>query len=137
MSKSVEAIEGIGPKFGAKLREAGCSSPAKLLKDGATRKGRKAIAASTGISDSIVLRCVNMADLFRIKGVASQYAELLEAAGVDTVKELRNRNPKNLVEAMQKANAEKKNKLVRQLPSEKMIAGWVAQAKELKPIVTY
>ena len=137
MSKSIEAIEGIGPKFGAKLSKIGCGSPAKLLKDGATRKGRKQIAASAGISESIVLRCVNMADLFRIKGVASQYAELLEAAGVDTAKELRNRNAKNLHQAMLGTNTRKKNRLVRQLPNEKMVAGWIAQAKKLEPIVTY
>jgi predicted flap endonuclease-1-like 5' DNA nuclease len=135
MAKSIEAIEGIGPKYGAKLRAANCSSPAQLLRDGATRAGRKNICKQTGISDSIVLRCVNMADLFRIKGVATQYAELLEAAGVDTVKELRNRNAANLTAAMAKANDKKK--LVRQLPSESMVAKWVAHAKTLKPIITY
>ena len=135
MAKSIEAIEGIGPKYGAKLRAIGCSSPAKLLKDGADRKGRKAIAQKAGISDSIVLRCVNMADLFRIKGVATQYAELLEAAGVDTVKELRNRNAANLTEAMRTTNDKKR--LVRQVPSQKMVEKWVAQAKKLKPMVTY
>ncbi len=135
MAKSIEAIEGIGPAYGAKLRNIGCSSPAKLLKDGANPKGRKAIAEKAGISESIILRCVNMADLFRVKGVATQYAELLEAAGVDTVKELRNRNPGNLTEAMQKTNAEKK--LVRQVPSLKMVENWVAQAKQMDPMVTY
>ncbi len=135
MAKSIEAIEGIGAVYGAKLHKIGCSSPAKLLKDGASRKGRKAIAAKAEMSESIVLRCVNMADLFRIKGVATQYAELLEAAGVDTVKELRNRNPANLTEAMQKTNDTKK--LVRQVPSLKMVENWIAQAKELDPVVTY
>ena len=135
MAKSIEAIEGIGTVYGAKLRKIGCSSPAKLLKDGATRKGRKDIATRADISESIILRCVNMADLFRIKGVATQYAELLEAAGVDTVKELRNRNAANLTVAMQNTNAEKK--LVRQVPSQKMVEDWVAQAKKLDPIVTY
>lgn len=137
MSKSIEAIEGIGPKYGEKLRKIGCSSPGKLLSDGATRKDRKKIAAAAGISEAIVLRCVNMADLFRIKGVATQYAELLEAAGVDTVKELRNRNPKNLHEALRKANESRKKSYVRQLPTEKMVAGWIAQAKSMKPVVTY
>lgn len=135
MAKSIEAIEGIGTVCGAKLKNIGCSSPAQLLKHGADRKGRKTIAEKSGISESIVLRCVNMADLFRIKGVATQYAELLEAAGVDTVKELRNRNPANLTEAMQATNAQKK--LVRQVPSEKMVANWVTQAKSLAPAVTY
>ncbi|MEM7195486.1 MAG: DUF4332 domain-containing protein [Pseudomonadota bacterium] len=135
MAKSIEAIEGIGPVYGAKLRAIKCSSPAQLLKDGATRKGRKQIAEKSGISDSIILRCVNMADLFRIKGVATQYAELLEAAGVDTVKELRNRNAANLTKAMADCNA--KRKLCRQVPSLSMVEKWIAQAKTLKPVVTY
>lgn len=135
MAKSIEAIEGIGPKYGAKLRAIGCGSPAKLLQDGATRKARKEIAAKAGISESIVLRCVNMADLFRIRGVATQYAELLEAAGVDTVKELRNRRADNLTAAMRDTNAKKK--LVRQVPSERMVADWIGQAKKLQPVVSY
>lgn len=135
MAKSIESIEGIGPKHGKKLRSAGCASPAALLRDGGTRKGRKAICDATGISDKIVLRCVNMADLFRIKGVATQYAELLESAGVDTVKELRNRNAANLAEAMRATN--EKKKLVRQVPSESMVSNWVAQAKNLKPAISY
>ena len=135
MAKSIEAIEGIGPKYGAKLRAIGCGSPAKLLQDGATRKGRREIAGKSGISDAIVLRCVNMADLFRVKGVATQYAELLEAAGVDTVKELRNRNAQNLVTALRETNARKR--LVRQVPNEKMVVGWITQAKKLTPMVSY
>lgn len=135
MAKSIEAIEGIGPIYGKKLRKVGCGSATTLLKNGATRQGRKKIADESGISDSIILRCVNMADLFRIKGVATQYAELLEAAGVDTVKELRNRNAANLATAMKETNDKKK--LTRQVPSEKMAADWVAQAKKLDPIVTY
>jgi predicted flap endonuclease-1-like 5' DNA nuclease len=135
MAKSIEALEGIGPKYGAKLRAVGCTSPDKLLQDGATRKGRREIAAKTGIREAVILRCVNMADLFRIKGVATQYAELLEAAGVDTVKELKQRNAKNLAHAMREIN-DKRN-LVRQVPNEKMVTAWVAHAKKLKPAVTY
>lgn len=137
MSKSIERIEGIGPKYGAKLNKIGCGSPAKLLKDGATRKGRKQIAASAKISESIVLRCVNMADLFRIKGVGAQYAELLEASGVDTVKELRKRNPNHLRLAMEETNAKRKRMIVRQLPTARMVNNWVAQAKKLKPVMSY
>ena len=135
MAKSIEAVEGIGKRYGKKLRAAGCSSPAALLRDGATRKGRRAICAQTGISDKIVLRCVNMADLFRVKGVSTQYAELLEVAGVDTVKELRRRNAANLAAAMHAANNRKKR--VRRVPGERRVKSWVAQAKKLKPVVIY
>ncbi len=135
MAKSIEALEGIGPNYGAKLRAVGCGSPDKLLRGGATRKGRREIAAKTGIREAVILRCVNMADLYRIKGVATQYAELLEAAGVDTVKELKNRNAKNLARAMSEIN--EKKQLVRQVPNEKMVAAWVAHAKKLKAGVSY
>lgn len=137
MAKSIQAIEGIGPKCGAKLRAAKCGNPARLLKAGATRRGRKDLCEQSDLGHFLILRCVNMADLFRIKGVASQYAELLEAAGVDTVKELRNRNAENLTTAMAKANTKKKKRLVQQLPSEKMVRKWISHAKKLKPVVTY
>jgi predicted flap endonuclease-1-like 5' DNA nuclease len=135
VSKSIEAIEGIGPAYGKKLRAVGCTSPARLLKDGGTKKGRDKIAKETGISSSVILRCVNMADLFRIKGVASQYAELLEAAGVDTVKELKNRNAANLAAKMQEVN--KAKRLTRTVPSEKMLSDWIKQASKLAPMVSH
>ena len=135
MAKKIESVEGIGAVYGEKLRAAGCGTTAQLLKQGATRKGREVLAEKTSISPSIIMRCVNMADLFRIKGVATQYAELLEAAGVDTVKELKHRNAANLSLAMRQANAARK--LVRQLPADKTVAGWIEQAKALPPVVTY
>lgn len=135
MSKSIESIEGIGPSKGKKLRECGCTSVGKLLQHGCTKQGRSKLAQDSGISESVILKAVNMADLFRVKGIASQYAELLEAAGVDTVKELRNRNVANLASKMAECNAAKK--LVRQVPSESMVEKWVSQAKELPPMVTY
>jgi len=135
MGKKIEDIEGIGPKFGEKLRGAGIASTKKLLDLGATKKGRKALAESTGVDEKKILTWVNMADLFRGKGVASQYSEMLEAAGVDTVKELRNRNAANLAKKMGEVNAKKK--IVRVVPTEKMVQDWVDQAKELPPKVTY
>ncbi len=135
MSKSIETIEGIGPKTGASLRRAGVFTVEKLLDTACSKPGRRALAADTGINEKQLLRCVNMADLFRINGVASQYAELLEAAGVDTVKELRNRNAENLAIKMADVNAAKR--LVRVTPSASVVAKWVAQAKVLTPKVTH
>ncbi|NKB62325.1 MAG: DUF4332 domain-containing protein [Gammaproteobacteria bacterium] len=135
MTKSLQLLEGVGPKHAAALKASKCQSPKQLLEQGATKKGRKELAAKTGIDESIILRFVNMSDLFRVKGVSSQYAELLKAAGVDTVKELKNRNPANLTVAMKETN--EKKKLCRQIPSQSMVEGWVAQAKSLPPVVTY
>jgi len=135
MGKKIEDIEGIGKVYGNKLRKCGCNGTAKLLKAGATRKGRAQLVKDSGISSKIIMRCVNMADLFRIKGVASQYAELLEASGVDTVKELRKRRADALTAKMAEVNARKR--LCRVVPSEKRVADWVRQAKRLKPVVQY
>ena len=135
MSKSIESIEGIGPKFGEALRKAGINSVDSLLEAGATRKARANLAATTGISEARILKCVNMADLFRINGVASQYAELLEGAGVDTVKELMHRNAENLAAKMAEVN-EAKN-LVRRPPSSRVVGDWIAQAKKLPGKVSY
>lgn len=135
MAKKIEDIEGIGPSNGKKLRAAGINSVGKLLTLCCDKKGRAATSKTTGISESSLLKWTNHADLFRISGVASQYAELLEAAGVDTVKELRNRNAANLTVAMKDVNDKKK--LVRRPPSEKVVTEWVAQAKKLKPTVSH
>ncbi len=135
MSKTIEAIEGIGPAKGKKLRACGCNSVAKLLERGGSKKGRAQLAKESGIAESVILKAVNQADLFRINGIASQYAELLEAAGVDTVKELRNRNVANLTSKMAEVNGKKQ--LCRQVPSEVVVTKWVSQAKELPPMVSY
>ena len=135
MAKSIEKIEGIGPKTGEALRSAGVKTVESLLEAAADKKSRVALADKTGISEARILKCVNMADLFRINGVASQYAELLEGAGVDTVKELRNRNPENLATAMAEVNDTKN--LVRRAPSTVVVRDWVAQAKKLPPVMTY
>lgn len=135
MSRNIESIEGIGPKFGEALRGAGIKTVDSLLDAGGTKKDRSDLAARTGISEARILKCVNMADLFRINGVASQYAELLECAGVDTVRELQHRNAENLAAKMAEVNEEKN--LVRRPPSNRVVADWVTQAKKLPAKVTY
>ena len=134
MAKIVD-IEGIGEVYAKKLVDAGISTVAGLLKAGATAKGRKALEEKTGISHALILEWVNLADLFRIKGVGEEYSDLLEEAGVDTVKELAQRNADNLHAKMVETNAEKE--LVRKLPSSKQVADWVAQAKALPRVVEY
>jgi len=135
MSKTITDIEGIGPANQKKLAKAGVRSVEGLLKEGATKSGRKKIAEASGIDEKKVLDYVNMADLFRIKGIASQFAELLKAAGVDTVKELRNRKPENLHAKLLETNEAKK--LTRVVPGVKQVADFVEQAKSLDPIVKY
>lgn len=135
MSYPIEKIEGIGAKNAEVLRSNGITQTHHLLSQGASRKGRKDVAEKTGIDEKKILKWANMCDLMRIKGVGEEYSELLEAAGVDTVKELRNRKPDNLRKAMVEAN--EKRKMVRQLPSQKQVEGWVKQAKDLDPIMSY
>ncbi len=132
---SIDAIEGIGHKYATKLRKARVRTTEALLKVGATRKGRKDLAEVTGLSDHQILEWVNRADLMRVKGVGEEYSDLLEAAGVDTVKELRRRNAANLLSAMVEVNT--KRRLVRRLPTLSMVERWVAHAKELDPVVKY
>ena len=131
----IDTIEGIGPVYKAKLKELGIETVASLLELGASRKGREELAANSAISEALVLKWVNMADLMRISGVGEEYSELLEAAGVDTVKELRNRNPENLLKAMLEANQQ--HAMVRRTPHLSEVESWVAQAKLLDPVITY
>lgn len=135
MAKEISAIEGIGPVFGEKLSSAGVSTVEKLLSEGATRTGRKHLATATGIDEGKILDWVNMADLFRIKGIASQFAELLKVAGVDTVKELRTRNAENLHEKLVEVY-EAKN-ITRAVPALSQVEDFISQAKSLEPVVTY
>ena len=128
-------IEGIGPVFARKLAKAGIRGTGGLLTKGATPKGRKEIAAKSGIGGRLILEWVNLADLYRIKGVGSEYSDLLEEAGVDTVVELAKRDAKKLYEKMLAVNA-KKN-LVNQMPGRKQVTKWVAQARRLPRIVKY
>ena len=131
----IASIEGVGPAYAEKLKAAGIKDTAGLLERAKDPKGRKAVAAETGIAEDRILKWANMCDLMRIKGVAEEYSELLEAAGVDTVKELKTRKPENLHAKMLEVNEAKK--LVRQVPSAKSVADWVEQAKALPPTMTY
>ena len=131
----IEAIEGIGEVYGTKLRAANITTTAALLKRCATAKDRKALAEETGIDSSDLLNWANRADLFRIKGVGEEYSDLLEAAGVDTVPELGQRNADNLYKKLLEVNAEKK--LVRRPPTQKAVSDWVAHAKELPRALHY
>lgn len=135
MAYKIIEIEGIGSTYAAKLNEAGIITTDDLLNRAATKKGRDEIASTTGIPEKLILKWANHADLFRIKGVAGQFAELLEAAGVDTVKELRHRVAANLHAKMVEVN-EAKN-LCNRVPAEKEIQRMIDQAKELTPVMTY
>ncbi len=128
-------IEGVGEAYAKKLRAAGITNLAILLEKGASPKGREEIAAKTGISHNLILKWVNHVDLYRVRGVGSEYAELLEVAGVDTVVELSKRVPQHLFEKMLAVNKEKK--LVRRTPLLAQVEGWVEQAKKLPRVINY
>lgn len=134
MAKIID-IEGIGAVYAKKLSAIGITTTNKLLKKGITPKGRQDIAQQTGISYNLILEWVNHADLYRIKGVAEEYSDLLEEAGVDTVPELAQRNPENLYAKIVEVNSMKK--LVRQLPSQRQVADWVDQAKTMPRMIQY
>ncbi len=131
----IEEVEGIGPTYGEKLRGAGITHTDKLLELCCDKSGRKRVADETGLQESQLLKWVNMADLFRIKGVGPEFAELLEAAGVDTVKELATRNAENLAAKMDEVNEQKK--LTRRVPNQEALQGFIDQAKELPQTVTH
>jgi uncharacterized membrane protein/predicted flap endonuclease-1-like 5' DNA nuclease len=134
-SKGLKYIEGIGDVYRQKLRQAGITNVDELLDQGSTVQGRNEIVNRTGISEKLLLRWINEADLYRINGIGQEYAELLEAAGVDTVPELAQRVPANLLEKMAAANAQKK--MVRRLPDLSQVESWVAQAKSLPRVINY
>ena len=135
MSYKIEQIEGIGEAYASKLRDAGISTTQELLEACATKRGREKTAEATGISGKLILKWTNHADLFRIKGVAGQFAELLEAAGVDTVKEFRHRTAENLYKKMVEINDARN--LCNRVPSATELQRMIDQAKELEPIITY
>jgi predicted flap endonuclease-1-like 5' DNA nuclease len=134
MSKLIE-IEGIGEVYEAKLKGAGILTSQALLKKGASPQGRKELVEKSGISDEMILRWVNHADLMRVKGIGNEYAELLEAAGVDTIPELAQRKPENLFAKLVQVNAERER--VRRLPTLAQVTDWVEQAKCLGRVIQY
>lgn len=135
MGYKIEEIEGIGSVYSEKLIAIGIKTTEDLLEKAASKKGRADLADESGISEKLILKWTNHADLFRIKGVAGQFAELLEAAGVDTVKEFRHRVPENLHAKLVEVNEEKK--LTGRIPSLKELTEMIEQAKTLEPKMTY
>ncbi|MFZ0548966.1 MAG: DUF4332 domain-containing protein [Candidatus Promineifilaceae bacterium] len=128
-------IEGIGTVYTKKLEAAGVSTTEELLKAGTTPSGRKSLVDKTGISAKLILKWVNRTDLFRISGIGEEYADLLEIAGVDTVPELAQRNAGNLYTTIVEVNEEKQ--LVRRVPGESQVQGWIDQAKNLPRAISY
>jgi len=134
-SYKITDIEGLGDVYAKKLDAVNVRTVGALLKKGCTKKGRQDLAAATGIDETLILKWVNAADLFRVKGIGSEYSQLLEMSGVDTVKELRNRKAENLHAKMAEVN--KSKKLVRQLPGLSLVEAWIKTANELEPMVTH
>ena len=135
MGYKIEDIEGIGPAYGAKLAKAGITNTDGFLEHCCDRKGRKKVCTDVDISEKHLLKWANLADLMRISGIGPQFSELLEAAGVDTVKELRNRNAETLAVKMKEVQQEKR--LTRTAPGVSTVSRWVAQAKQMAPVITH
>ena len=135
MSYKISEIEGIGPSYAEKLAKADIQTTDDFLKLCCDAKGRKNTSETTGVSESQLLKWANMADLMRVSGIGSEYSELLEAAGVDTVKELRNRNAENLTTKMEEINNQKN--LCRATPSQPTVEKWIEQAKTMEPVITH
>ncbi|NNF06294.1 MAG: DUF4332 domain-containing protein [Candidatus Eisenbacteria bacterium] len=135
MSYKIDEIEGIGPAYAEKLAGAKISTTDDFLTLCCDKAGRKTVAESTGLSEGQLLKWANLADLMRVSGIGPQYSELLEAAGVDTVKELRNRNAENLATKMEEVNGEKK--LARATPAQSVVQGWIEAAKGMDPKISH
>ncbi len=132
---SIDTIDGMKRTEARTLRKSGVRTTEKLLRRAGTRSGRRELASNTGLTERQILDWVNRADLMRVKGIGEEYSDLLEAAGVDTCKELRNRNPQSLLVRMTQVNSKKR--LVRRLPTEVMVKRWVNHAKSLPPAVSH
>jgi predicted flap endonuclease-1-like 5' DNA nuclease len=132
----IEEVEGIGPVYAEKLAGAGVTTTDDLLEAGAKPGGRSSLEATTGISGSLILEWVNHVDLMRIKGVGSEYSDLLEAAGVDSPAELARRNASNLATTVQEVVAARPG-IVRRVPTESEIQDWIDQSKDLPKVVEH
>lgn len=135
MGYSIDEIQGIGPAYKEKLNSAEIKTTEALLEHCATKTGRSTFSEKTGVTETLILDWVNMADMMRINGVGGQFSELLKATGVDTVKELRTRNAENLTAALTTTNDEKN--LAKTVPSVEMVTKWIEEAKTLEPVVTH
>jgi predicted flap endonuclease-1-like 5' DNA nuclease len=135
MNYRIDEIEGIGPAYRETLSAAGITTTGDFLTRCGGAPGRKEAAAATGLSEVLLLKWANLADLMRINGVGPQYSELLEASGVDTVKELRTRNAENLAVRMEATNAQKR--LAGAVPAASVIQGWIEEAKTLEPRISH
>ena len=128
-------IEGIGATYAKTLGDAGLKTTEDLLKSAGSAAGRKLLAEGTAIDAGKILEWVNRADLMRVKGVGSEFSDLLEASGVDTVRELATRVPANLHAKMTEVNADKK--LVRRAPTLSEVEAWVGEANTLPAMVSH
>jgi predicted flap endonuclease-1-like 5' DNA nuclease len=135
MAYPIQDIQGIGPSFAEKLAVASIDTTEKLLAHCSAKKGRVELAAKTGVSESLLLKWTNMADMMRVSGIGPQFAELLEASGVDTIKELAQRKAENLATTMAAKNAEKQ--LTKAVPAASVISGWIQAAKTTESKLTY
>lgn len=135
LTYAILKLQGVCPDTVKKLKTVGVRTTATLLDRAKDPRGRKALAAASGAPEATILRFANMADLMRVKGIGGEYAELLEAAGVDTVKSLKNRNVQNLTRSMAELNAKKR--LLKAPPSEKRVAAWIEQAKSMPAVMMY
>ena len=132
---SIEAIEDIGVRHRSRLKAADLWSCRALLEAGATKKGRRIVAETVGVSDSRVLEWVHKADLMRIHGISTRYSQLLEAAGIDSIRKLKKSRPAHLHESLVAEDKKRRKRLVNRLPAAKEVASWVDQARKLPPIV--
>jgi predicted flap endonuclease-1-like 5' DNA nuclease len=131
----IEDIEGVGDVIGEKFRSAGIKDTNSLLANSRTAEQRKELAKKTGLSEARILKFANMADLYRISGIGSEFSELLEATGVNSVPDLARQNATSLTQKMMTIN--EKKKLTRREPSEKDVSKWIEQAGTLPQMLDH